>query len=101
VAKTGKASEVVKTIRIARDLRVAAASAAFEALRKAADGAEQRIALDGRQVEKVDAAGLQALLAGRQALLREGKAVSWTGCSAQLRAAASLLGLAGPLELGE
>ncbi len=99
MAKTSKASEAVKTIKIGRDLRIAGAAGAFAALRSAAEGAERRIALDARQVDKVDAAGLQALLAGRRALGSAGKGVSWVGCSAQLKAAAALLGLAESLEL--
>jgi len=98
VAKSGKPSET-KTIKLARDLRIAGAAAAFGALRAATEAGESRIALDARQVEKVDAAGLQALLAGRQALGAAGKALSWVGCSAQLIAAAGLLGLAEHLEL--
>ncbi len=99
MAKTSKASEAVKTIKIARDLRIAGAAGAFATLRSAAEGSESRIALDARQVEKVDAAGLQALLAGRRALESGRKKVSWVGCSAQLKAAAGLLGLAESLEL--
>ena len=89
----------MKTVKLAGDLRIAGAAAAFGALRSAALAAEKRVALDARQVEKVDAAGLQALLAGCQALGRAGKLVSWVGCSAQLTAAAGLLGLAEGLEL--
>jgi anti-anti-sigma regulatory factor len=100
MAKTSKAaSEGAKTIKIARDLRISGAAAVFDALRNAAGAAERRIALDARQVEKVDAAGLQALLAGRRALGSAGKAVSWVGCSAPLKSAAGLLGLAESLEL--
>jgi ABC-type transporter Mla MlaB component len=95
VAKTSKASET-RTIKLAGDLRIAGAAAAFGALCSAAEAAELRVALDARQVEKVDAAGLQALLAGRRALASAGKAMS---CSAQLAAAARLLGLAEHLEL--
>ena len=98
MAKNSKAAET-KTIKLARDLRIAGAAAAFGALRSAAEAPERRVALDARQVEKVDAAGLQALLAGRQALSGAGKAMSWTGCSPQLTAAAGLLGLAELLEL--
>jgi anti-anti-sigma regulatory factor len=98
VAKNSKAAET-KTIKLARDLRIAGAATAFGALRSAAESPERRVALDARQVEKVDAAGLQALLAGRQALGGAGKAMSWTGCSPQLTAAAGLLGLAELLEL--
>jgi anti-anti-sigma regulatory factor len=101
VAKTNKASEGGKTIKIGRDLRIASAVSAYGALRAASDGAEDRVMLDARQVEKVDAAGIQALLAGRRELLRAGKAVSWSGCSAQLKSAAGLLGLAKALELPE
>ncbi len=82
-----------------RELRVATAGAAFIALRKAASGSESRVVLDAGQVEKIDAAGLQALLAGRAVLTRAGKAVTWAGCSPQLSAAAALLGLGESLEL--
>jgi len=99
VAKTSKASAAAKTIKIARDLRISGAAAVFGALRSAAEAAGSRVALDARHVEKVDAAGLQALLAGRRALGSAGKTVSWAGCSAQLKSAAVLLGLAESLEL--
>lgn len=101
MAKTSKASGGGKTIKLGHDLRIASAVSAYGALRAAADGAEERVVLDGRQVEKVDAAGIQALLAGRRELARAGKAVSWSGCSAQLKSAAGLLGLAEALELAE
>src|SRR3954465_602865 len=101
MAKTSKAAEGVKTLKVARDLRIAAAAAVYGELRAAAQGAGNRIALDAKQVEKVDAAGLQALLAGRRVLTDAGKTVTWTGCSAQLRSAAELLGLAQPLGIGE
>jgi len=99
VAKTSKAADASKTVKIAHDLRVAAAAAAYAELCAAAKARERRVALDARQVEKVDAAGLQALLAGKRALTEAGKAVSWAGCSPQLRSAAELLALAEPLGL--
>jgi ABC-type transporter Mla MlaB component len=99
VAKTSKAAEAVKTLKLARDLRIAGAAAAYGALREVAEAQDRRVALDARQVEKVDAAGLQALLAGRRLLTEAGKTVTWTGCSAQLKSAAELLGLAEPLGL--
>jgi anti-anti-sigma regulatory factor len=68
-------------------------------LRKAAAAPEARCVLDARQVEKVDAAGLQALYAGRDLLARAGKTLGWAGCSPQLAAAAALLGLVDALEL--
>lgn len=99
MAKTSKASEAAKTVKIARDLRIAGAAAAYAGLCAAVDATESRIALDARQVDKVDAAGLQALLAGHRVLRGSGKQVSWTGCSPQLRTAAGLLGLEQALEL--
>jgi anti-anti-sigma regulatory factor len=99
VAKTSKTSEAAKTVKIARDLRIAGAAAAYAALRAAAAAPEGRVALDARQVEKVDAAGIQALLAGRRAIAGAGKRIVWEGCSAQLRSAVALLGLQEELEL--
>lgn len=98
VAKASKASEA-KTIKVARDLRIAGASAVFSALRSAARESASRVTLDASAVEKVDAAGIQALLAGRRALASAGKQLSWAGASPQLSAAAELLGLAEALEL--
>ena len=99
MAKIRKASAGAKTIKVAGDLRIASAASAFSALRAAAETAEIRVEIDARQVEKVDAAGLQALLAGRQALARAGKTIVWSGCSSQLKAVAGLLGMAEALEL--
>src|ERR1041384_7644019 len=97
MAKTSKAAGASRTVKVARDLRIAAAATAFDDLRSAAKSRESRVALDAGEVEKVDAAGLQALLAGRRALEDAGKTVTWSGCSAQLKSAAGLLGLAQPL----
>jgi anti-anti-sigma regulatory factor len=101
VAKTSKASEAVKTLKVAPDLRIAGAASAFAALRALSQAQESRVALDARQVEKVDAAGVQALVAGHRLLADAGKKVSWTGCSPQLKAAAELLGLAEALGLAQ
>lgn len=98
MGKTAKGSGA-KTIKVARDLRIAGATAMFAALRAAAADPGGRVALDASQVEKVDAAGIQALLAGRRALASAGKQLSWAGSSPQLAAAAELLGLAAALEL--
>ncbi len=86
-------------MKVARDLRIAGAAAAYAALLSAAGVPEARVVLDARQVDKVDAAGIQALLAGRNALVAAGKKPAWRGCSAQLKSAAGLLGLAQALEL--
>lgn len=84
---------------MAPDLRIAGAAAAYASLRSAAEGPAARIAIDATQVEKVDAAGVQALLAGRKALEQAGRQPTWAGISPQLKAAAQLLGLAELLEL--
>lgn len=101
MAKQGKASQAVKTVKVAEDLRIAGAAAAYSTLAAVAAGTEASVSLDGRRVEKIDTAGLQALLAGHQALSRAGKSVRWAGCSPQLKAAAQLLGLAEALGLPE
>ena len=98
MAKTSKSSGK-KTIKVPVDLRITGAGAVFTSLRGAASGPSASVALDGSQVEKVDAAGIQALLAGRHALAQAGKQISWAGASPQLQAAAQLLGLASALEL--
>ena len=99
MAKSGKSSGKVRAIKLGGDLRIGAARSAFEALRAASAKPEKQVALDAREVEKVDAAGLQAVLAGRLALAQAGKTLTWSGVSAQLAAAAGLLGLAEALEL--
>ena len=99
MAKTSKPAGKARAIRLEGDLRVGGAAAAFAALSGAARKPEKHVALDASQVEKVDAAGLQALLVGRRALSEAGKTVTWAGSSAQLNAAAKLLGLAEILEL--
>ena len=100
MAKTTKTSGA-RTIKIAPDLRISGARAAYAALSEAVGRPESRIAIDARQVEKVDAAGLQAILAGRRALGAAGKKLTWAGSSPQFKAAAGLLGLAEDLGLSE
>jgi ABC-type transporter Mla MlaB component len=99
MAKTGKPAGKARALKLEGDLRIGGAAGVLELLRAAARKPEKQIALDARQVERVDAAGLQALLVGRQLLVDAGKSVSWTAPSAQLTAAAALLGLAERLEL--
>jgi phospholipid transport system transporter-binding protein len=101
VAKTGKTSEGTKPIKLGRDLRIASAAGTYAALAAAAEGGSGTVAIDAKPVEKADAAGVQALLAGRIVLERAGKELTWVGCSTQLRAAAGLLGLAEALGLPE
>ena len=79
------------------DLRIARARevAALLAEARAAGAVE----IDASQVERVDAAGLQALVAG-VARLREAKvAVRWGGVAPALSTSAAIAGLAGVLEL--
>jgi len=99
MAKTGKPAGKARALKLEGDLRIGAAAAMLEMLRAAARKPEKHIALDAHLVEKVDAAGLQALLVGRQLLAQAGKSVTWTAPSAQFTAAAALLGLAEPLGL--
>ncbi len=98
MAKTSKSSGQ-KTIKVPADLRIASASATYSSLREAANGSPARVALDAGAVEKVDGAGIQALLAGRAEIARAGKQLSWSAASPQLKAAAELLGLARALGL--
>lgn len=93
-AATGaKAAASARTVKLARELRIGSARATFDALREAAAAAERRVVVDARQVEKADAAGLQAVLAGRAQIVRAGKEVAWSGPTPQLKSAAELLGL--------
>ncbi len=100
MAKTSKAL-LAKSFKVPRDLRIACAASTFHAIRAVAHGSDAGVVLDARHVDKTDAAGLQALLAGRRALASAGKSTSWAGCSAHLRAAAALLGLTEALEISE
>lgn len=86
-------------VALAADLRIASAREAYESLERAARGTGPLVAIDASGVEKVDAAGIQAVAAGVQAIRRSGKALTWKACSAPLRSASELLGLAGTLEL--
>ncbi len=97
MTEASRGGEGAGEVLLARDLRIGGAAAAYAALRSAAEGASEDVALDGGEVEKVDAAGLQALIAGRRLLAEAGKATHWRAVSAPLRAAADLLGLASPL----
>jgi len=99
MAKTGKPAGKARALKLEGDLRIGGAAAVLELLRAAARKPEKQVSLDASQVEKVDAAGLQALLVGRQLLAQAGKSISWAAPSAQLTAAAALLGLAERLEL--
>jgi anti-anti-sigma regulatory factor len=101
MAKVSKPSGKARAIKLGGDLRISGAAAVLEALRSAAGRPESHAILDASGVEKVDAAGLQALYVGRQLLAQAGKTVSWKGKPGQLAAAAELLGLSEALELSK
>ena len=91
----GRTSKITaaKIVKLESDLRIAGAATAFAALSSAAGERHERVVLDARKVERVDAAGVQAVLAGRAVLSAAGKRLEWAGESAQLESAAELLGL--------
>jgi anti-anti-sigma regulatory factor len=99
VKKAGKQAGGAKTLKVGHDLRIAQARPLFEALGAASRAPSERIVLDASQVDKVDAAGVQALVAGTLVLRQAGKSLGWAGCSTHLRSAAELLGVARELEL--
>jgi anti-anti-sigma regulatory factor len=99
VKKAGKQTGTAKPLKVGPDLRIGAARPLFESFRAAARAPGERVVVAAGEVEKADAAGVQALVAGALLLRQAGKKLSWDGCSAQLRSAADLLGVAGVLEL--
>lgn len=57
--------------------------------------------LDGSQMEMVDGAGLQLLLALFKQAAQDGYCITWLGASPALRRAARTVGLAEALQLGD
>jgi anti-anti-sigma regulatory factor len=99
VRKAAKQAGAAKPLKVGNDLRIAQARTLFEAFGAACRAPAQRIVVDAGQVDKADAAGVQALVAGTLLLRQAGKSVTWAGCSPHLRSAADLLGVATLLEL--
>lgn len=97
--KAGKQAGAARPLKIGNDLRIAEARTLFEALSAASRAPAGHLVLDASHVDKADAAGVQALVAGTLLLRQAGKTLSWVGCSVHLRSAADLLGVAGVLEL--
>jgi anti-anti-sigma regulatory factor len=96
MARTKKRSET-RRISLGDDLRIARAREVLQIFVDAR-GAGQ-VEIDAAAVERIDAAGLQALAAGI-ASLREAKVERrWGTVSPALAAAAALAGFEGPLEL--
>lgn len=94
-----QASGGAEPLRLSAELRISSAASLFESLAAAAQRPVSDVVLDASQVEKADTAGVQALVAGTMRLKQSGKSFRWSGCSAPLRSAAQLLGLADALEL--
>jgi anti-anti-sigma regulatory factor len=86
-----------RRISLGEDLRIARAGEVAAILRGAADAGN--VEIDGSQVARVDAAGLQALAAGLAALRVAKVSVRWAERSTTLAASAALAGLTAALEL--
>jgi anti-anti-sigma regulatory factor len=63
----------------------------------AADCGTEKVLIDGSQVEHVDTAGLQLLVAFAQAQAKSGRSLQWSGVSEPLLRSSRRLGLDGPL----
>jgi len=94
--KRSKATGPV-TIALGPDLRIARAGEAFSAILAARAAGE--VVLDGGEVAKVDAAGLQALAAALVTLRTAGVQWRWQTASGTLSSAAALAGLDATLKI--
>lgn len=97
--RAAKQAGAAKPVKVGHDLRIAQARAIFQAFGVAARAPGGGVVVDAGEVDKADAAGVQTLVAATLLLRQSGKTVTWAGCSAHLRSAADLLGVAGVLEL--
>jgi anti-anti-sigma regulatory factor len=86
------------TVALGSDLRIGRAREVFNMLAAAA-ASEGSVAIDGSEVTKVDAAGLQALVAIIVRYRTAGTPWRWHNQSAVLTGAAKLLALYGALDL--
>jgi len=84
-------------IDLGADLRIGQARDLYSRLLAAREAGE--VLLDGAEVAKVDAAGLQALAAALVTLRTAGVACRWQNPSGTLSAAAALAGLEATLQL--
>ncbi|MBA2689813.1 MAG: STAS domain-containing protein [Burkholderiales bacterium] len=91
----GKLKET--NVTLGSDLRISRAREVFAALEAAASFPSVRI--DGADVIRIDAAGLQALAAAVVRFRTAGAVWRWHNASPALAGAAKLLGLASVLEL--
>jgi len=97
MARANRSNAEARLVALGEDLRIANAAAVFEALAGAAQGGA--IAIDASRVARVDAAGLQALVAGLARVRAAGIEWRWQEVSATLSTAAGLAGLGTALAL--
>lgn len=87
----------VNRLELDADLRISAAAATHAAVLAA--GAKGEIVLDGRRVTKIDAAGVQALLAALTQISQSGGGWRWHNPSTTLIQGVAVLGLGESLRL--
>ena len=98
-AAAAEPAEAAETnVAIGSDLRIGRARELYAALTRDA-GLGSTVIIDGADVAKVDAAGLQCVLAAGVHLRTAGATWRWHNPSPALKSAAQLLGLDGVLEL--
>ena len=95
--KRRKAAGGPATIALGADLRIGQAGEVFARI-VAAQGASEAV-LDGSEIARIDAAGLQALAAALVTLRTAGTGWRWQTPSGTLTAAAALAGLGTTLKL--
>lgn len=81
------------TFKLPESLNIAAAEAPYEQLSDS--GYEQRIELDGSEVQLIDTAGIQLLLVLQKRIAHHGGAIVWNGVSDALRKSFDSIGLSG------
>jgi len=86
-----------RRISLGGDVRIARAAEVMKLLADAR--AAEAIEIDGAEVERVDAAGLQALVAGLSRLRAAKVSCRWSAVSPALAASAELAGLDEALQL--
>jgi anti-anti-sigma regulatory factor len=96
-AKRAKKPAGPVAVALGPDLRIARAGEVFAAILAARSANE--VLLDGGEVAKVDAAGLQALAAALVTLRTAGVAWRWQTASGTLSSAAALAGLDATLQI--
>ena len=84
-------------VSLGDDLRIGQARATFDLIVAAAGAGA--VAIDASRVTRIDAAGLQALVAGLARLRESRVECTWHGVSDALSAAAATAALEGALEL--